>query len=206
MSHAGSSPSLPMAGLVLCGGESSRMGFDKALLEIDGRPLAVVLADRLAEVCAPVLLASGWPGRFGDLGYAEVDDEVLYAGPLAGIVAGLRASDQELLAVVAVDMPAANPILLRYLADRIENQEAVVPAGPRGLEPAHAVYSRRALPVLSRRLHSRRRSLHGALSELDVRVVGEAELSRAGFGTSFAANLNEPDDLWMLRQAREGGW
>jgi len=177
------------------------MGFDKALLEIDGRPLAMVLADRLAEVCASVRLASGWPGRFGELEYQEVEDEVPYAGPLAGIVAGLRASDYELLAVVAVDMPAANPSLLRYLADRMDDHEAVVPAGPRGPEPAHAVYSRRALPVLSRRLHSRRRSLHGALADLEVRVVGEAELLRAGFGTSFAANLNEPDDLWMLRQA-----
>jgi molybdopterin-guanine dinucleotide biosynthesis protein A len=190
-----------MAGLVLCGGESSRMGFDKALLEIDGRPLAAVLADRLAEVCDTVLLASGRPGRFGDLGYPEVEDEVPYAGPLAGIVAGFNATEDELLAVVAVDMPAANPVLLRHLADRIADYEAVVPSGPRRPEPAHAVYSRRALPVLARRLHSRRRSLQGALSELAVLVVDEAELMRAGFGISFAANLNEPDDLWMLRQA-----
>ena len=206
MLPSGSSASLPMAGLVLCGGESSRMGFDKALLEIDGRPLAMVLAGRLSEVCASVMLASGWPGRFGHLGYQEVEDEVPYAGPLAGIVAGLRAAEHEILAVVAVDMPAANPVLLRYLADRIDDHAAVVPCGPRGPEPAHAVYSRRALPVLSRRLHSRRRSLHGALSELDVRPVGAAELLRAGFGTSFAANLNEPDDLWMLHHAGTLDW
>ncbi|HEV1997469.1 MAG TPA: molybdenum cofactor guanylyltransferase [Candidatus Dormibacteraeota bacterium] len=206
MFRAGSSASLPMTGLVLCGGESSRMGFDKALLEVDGRPLAAVLADRLAEVCDSVMLASGWRGRFGDMGYEEVEDDVPYAGPLAGIVAGLDASDNELMAVVAVDMPAANPVMLRYLADRTGEYAAVVPAGPRGPEPAHAVYSRRALPVLRRRLHSRRRSLHGALAELDIQVVGEAELMRAGFGTSFAANLNEPDDLWMLRHAGAVDW
>ena len=82
----------------------------------------------------------------------------------------------------------------------------MVPAGPRGPEPAHAVYSRRALPVLRSRLHSRRRSLHGALSELTVLVLDGAELTRAGFGLSFAANLNEPDDLWMLRQAGAVDW
>ena len=195
-----------MAGLVLCGGESSRMGFDKALLEIDGRPLAAVLADRLAEVCDNVMLASGWRGRIGDLGYVEVEDEVQYAGPLAGIVAGLSAAEDELMAVVAVDMPAANALLLRYLADGIGHHDAIVPAGPRGPEPAHAVYSRRALPVLARRLHSRRRSLQGALAELEVRLVDESELSRAGFGLSFAANLNEPDDLWMLRQSGALDW
>jgi len=101
--------------------------------------------------------------------------------------------------VVAVDMPAANPLLLRYLADRVEDFDAAVPEGPRGLEPLHAVYARSALPVLERALHSRRRSMHAVLDEVKVRVAGTSELLRAGFGTSFAANVNDPDDLWMLR-------
>lgn len=176
------------------------MGFEKSLLEVDGRPLVLALAERLGEVCGTVLLATGYPGRLGYLGYQEVEDAVEYAGPLAGIVAALEASPSELLAVVAVDMPAANPILLRYLGDRLDQHQACVPEGPRGLEPAHAVYSRMALPELTRRLHSRRLSLRGAVEALELRVVGQPELLRAGFGTSFAANVNEPDDLWMLRQ------
>lgn len=194
------SASLPLAAVVLCGGESSRMGFEKALLEIDGRPLVLALADRLSEVCAAVVLATGYRGRLGPMEYEEVEDTVDYAGPLAGIVAALQWSPHELLAVVAVDMPAANPTLLRYLADRVDEHDAAVAEGPRGPEPAHAVYARRALPVLARRLHSRSRSLHGALEELDTVVVPEAELVHAGFGVAFAANVNEPDDLWMLRQ------
>ena len=188
-----------MAGVVLCGGESSRMGYDKALLEIEGRVLVEVLAERLAEVCDPVVLATGAAGRLGWMDYPEVDDAVAYAGPLAGVVAAFGAIDHDVLAVVAVDMPAANPILLRYLADRVDNFDAVVPESPRGVEPLHAIYTRRALPALTRALHSRRRSMHGVLEELTVRVCGEKELLRAGFGTSFAANVNEPDDLWMLR-------
>jgi molybdopterin-guanine dinucleotide biosynthesis protein A len=176
------------------------MGFEKALLEVDGRPLVLALAERLGEVCGTVLLASGYRGRLGDLGYEEVEDAFDYAGPLAGIVAALDASPHELLAVVAVDMPAANPMLLRFLADRVDEHQACVPEGPRGLEPAHAVYSRGALPELTERLHGRRRSLRGALQALDLRVVREPELLRAGFGISFAANVNEPDDLWMLQQ------
>ena len=200
MSSAARSASLPMAGAVLCGGESSRMGFDKAFLELDGRALVEVLAERLAEVCDPVILASGFRGRFGGTAYPEVEDSVPYAGPLAGIVAALAASPHPLLAVVAVDMPAANPVLLRYLADRVDAHHVAVPDGPRGPEPAHAVYSRAALPILEHRLHSRNLSLRGALDDLDVLVVPEAELLRAGFGTSFAANVNEPDDLWMLER------
>ena len=175
------------------------MGMDKALLEIEGRLLVEVLAERLAEVCDEVLLATGEAGRLGRLSYPEVDDAVAYAGPLAGLVAAFGATGHDLLAVVAVDMPAANPTLLRYLADRVGDEDVAAPEGPRGLEPLHAVYSRRALPALTTALHSRRRSMHGVLEQLRVRVCGEGELLRAGFGTSFAANVNEPDDLWMLR-------
>ncbi|MEA2682167.1 MAG: molybdenum cofactor guanylyltransferase [Chloroflexota bacterium] len=200
MLRAGGSASQPLTGVVLCGGESSRMGFEKAFLEVDGRPIVLALAERLAEVCGTVLLATGWPGRLGDLGYPEVEDVLEYSGPLAGIVAALQASPTEMLAVVAVDMPRANPELLRYLADRLDDHHVAVPEGPRGLEPTHAVYSRRALAPLTERLHSRRLSLRGALEDLDVHVAREPELLHAGFGIAFAANINEPDDLWMLQQ------
>ena len=188
-----------MAGVVLCGGESSRMGFDKALLELEGRLILEVLADRLAEVCDGVILATGDPGRLGWLDHPEVEDAVAYGGPLAGIVAAFAATPHDLLAVVAVDMPAANPGLLRYLGDRAAGVDAVVPRGNRGIEPLHAVYARSALPGLERALHSRRRSMHGVLEQLATRVCDERELLRAGFGTAFAANINDPADLWMLR-------
>ncbi|GAC1334312.1 MAG: molybdenum cofactor guanylyltransferase [Candidatus Dormibacteria bacterium] len=175
------------------------MGFDKALLEIDGRLLVEALAARLDEVCDEVLVATGDAGRLGWLEYREVPDAVPHAGPLAGLVAAFNATSHSLLAVVAVDMPAANPVLLRYLADRVEGFDAAVPEGPHGLEPLHAVYARSALPALERALHSRRRSMHAVLDEVQVRVCTTSELLRAGFGTSFAANVNDPDDLWMLR-------
>lgn len=194
-----------MAGVVLCGGESSRMGFDKALLEMDGRLLVEVLADRLAEICGDVILATGDRGRLGRLDYPEVDDAVAYAGPLAGLVAAFAATEHDLLAVIAVDMPAANPMLLRYLGDRASGFDAVVPQSARGLEPLHAVYSRSALPALELALHSRRRSMQGVLDQLAVRVCDQGELQRAGFGAAFAANVNDPDDLWMLRSPGDGG-
>ena len=79
-----------MAGVVLCGGGSRRMGADKALLELDGQPLVLRVAGLLAEAADPVFLAPGRPGRLGDLGYAELEDPVPDAGPLAGLAAGLE--------------------------------------------------------------------------------------------------------------------
>src|ERR1700730_3984117 len=105
-----------LAGLVLCGGHSRRMGLDKALLQVDGGPLVLRVARQLAEVADPVLLAPGVAGRFEATGYAEVADVEPDRGPLGGMVAGLLASPHPQLAVVAVDMPYASPAVMRLLA------------------------------------------------------------------------------------------
>src|SRR6266536_4041886 len=102
MEREGGGPKKPMTGLVLSGGRSRRMGTDKARLLVQGQPLILRVAQRVAEVARPVLLATGRPGRLGPLGYAEVADEVPGSGPLGGLTAGLAASPHQLVAVVAV--------------------------------------------------------------------------------------------------------
>lgn len=182
----------PLTGLVLCGGASQRMGRDKALLEHRGTTLLAGLTARLARECDPVILASGEAPRFSSLGLEEVADPVPSAGPLGGLVAGLRASPHRLVAVVAVDMPRANPGLLRHLAEMVGNRYAAVPSSADGIEPAHAVYSTDALAEAEAGLLSERRSLHSLLARIPVLVLSPGEVAAAGFDRSFAANVNTP--------------
>jgi molybdenum cofactor guanylyltransferase len=188
----------PLAGLVLCGGRSSRMGTDKALVLFDGVPLLTRVAGRLAEVADPVLLASGTPGRFGSLGplpYREVPDEGPGSGPLAGLVAGLAASPHGLTAVVAVDLPFVAPALFRLLSELHDGQDAVVPVTDAGSQPLHAVYARSALASLRTSLEAGRLSVRAALERLDVREVGPGEWRAVDPAGRFALNLNRATDL-----------
>jgi molybdopterin-guanine dinucleotide biosynthesis protein A len=187
-----------MAGLVLCGGRSSRMGRDKALIEIEGEPLVRRVARLLAEAASPVILAPGRPGRLGELGLAEVEDERPDSGPLAGIVAGLAASPTRLLAVVAVDMPLASPAVFRLLASLHRGEDAVVPVTSSGPQPLHAVYSVSALGALRVRLMEGDLRLGDALARLRVREVVEEEWAVADPTGRFAFNLNAEGDLGAL--------
>lgn len=184
-----------LAGLVLCGGSGRRMGRDKALLDVEGQPLVVRAAARLAAVADPVLLAPGRTGRLGDLGYPEVGDELPDAGPVAGLAAGLAASPHPLMAVVAVDLPFASPTLLRLLATTWDGEDAVVPVTAHGPEPLHAVYARSALPAIREALRERRLGLRALLDRLRVRAVEEAAWREADPEGRFARNLNRPEDL-----------
>jgi len=183
------------------------MGSDKAFLrpeEADRQPLFLGAAARMASVADPVILASGHPGRLGRHDYREVADAAGGAGPLAGLVAGLEASPHELAAVVAVDMPAINPAVLRLLAGLWEGEDAVVPLVDQQPEPLHAVYARRALPALRAALDTGRLALHRVLPALNVRWAAEDQWGTVDPDGSFAANLNSPEDLAAWRAGERG--
>jgi molybdopterin-guanine dinucleotide biosynthesis protein A len=187
-----------LVGLVLCGGSSTRMGRDKALLEIDGVPLVLRVASLVAEVANPVLLAPGSPGRLGDLGYPDVADDPPGSGPLGGLIGGLACSPHSLVAVVAVDMPFVSPRLLALLADLHAGEDVVVPVTDSGVQPLHAVYATTALAGLRRSQGAGRSALRLALRELRVRRVEEWEWRIADPSGRFALNVNRPEDLTGL--------
>jgi molybdopterin-guanine dinucleotide biosynthesis protein A len=187
-----------LSGLVLCGGGSRRMGRDKALLQVGGELLVLRVARRVGMAASPVMLATGTPGRLGDMGYPEVEDELPGTGPLSGLVAGLAASPTELLAAVAVDMPFVSPEVLRLLSALRSTEDAVLPAGPLGIEPLHAVYSRHALPALREALFSGRLGLREALAGLRLREVAEEEWREADPTGRFLMNLNRVKDFASL--------
>ena len=194
MSESGKAPRR-LAGLVLCGGASTRMGREKALLPVGGRPLVLHVAGLLERAADPVFLGPGTLGRLGALGYREVEDAAPSSGPLGGLVAGLAASPHPLVAVLAVDMPFASPELFTYLADLHRGEDAVVPLLGSRPEPLHAVYARSGLPALQASLAEGVLALHSALERLRVRWVDEEEWRTADPSGRFAQNINSKEDL-----------
>lgn len=106
-----------MHGFVLAGGKSLRMGRDKALLPFCGRPMVEIAVEKLREFCVDVSIA----GNREDLaGYAPVvQEELLGAGPAAGIAAGLMGALQPWVMVIPVDVPLVPVQLLHNWATAV---------------------------------------------------------------------------------------
>jgi molybdopterin-guanine dinucleotide biosynthesis protein A len=187
-----------VTGVVLCGGASARMGRDKALIEIDGKPLVRLVAERVAECADPVLLASGAARRFESLPYQEITDAAPGAGPISGLVAALSASPHDLLVAAAVDMPFVSADVFRLLLELRANEAVVVPVTRDGRQPLHALYHRSALPHLADALERKRYGLREALAGLDVREVGPEGWGAVDPQGRFALNLNTQEDLRSL--------
>jgi molybdenum cofactor guanylyltransferase len=185
-----------LTGCVLCGGQSRRLGTDKALLDVGGRPLVRVVADRLRTVADPVFLATGTAGRRGDLGYPEVSDETPGQGPLGGIAAALAASPHRLVAVVAVDMPDASADVLADLAAAWRaGDDVVAPHADGRIQPLHAVWAVDALAAVRRALVAGRLAVHDVLGDLSLKVVGEETWHAVDPAGRFARNINRPEDV-----------
>jgi molybdopterin-guanine dinucleotide biosynthesis protein A len=149
-------------------------------------------------MCTDVVVASGDGHRLDHLGLPQVADAVPGAGPLGGIAAGLEAARHGLVAVVAVDMPAASPAVLTLLAGLWQGETAVVPVVHDRWEPLHAVWARSAAGGILACLQAGDRKVVRLLATLGVRLVEEGEWTAAEPTGTFAANLNVPLDLFRV--------
>ena len=182
------------AGFVLVGGQSSRMGRDKALLPWQSRPLVVHVASAVQEAAGNVTLV-GEPQRYGFLEYDQLPDNHAGLGPLSGIEAALLFGRSELNLIVACDMPAVESGFLRGLIQfaAVSPAACVVSEDLKGrVHPLCAVYKTVCLPSVTRALAQRQLRLFDLVTEL-----GAATL-RVDYEI---ANVNTPEEWerWNLR-------
>lgn len=202
-------------GLVLCGGQSRRMGRDKALIELDGRRLLEHALAALEPVCGALLLACGATPRYGELGIPLVLDGEADRGPLSGLCAGLEAARTEWVIAVGCDMPDLSPQVLEQLVRHAQEHawDVTMLGTEKGSEPLCAVYRRSCLPAVRSALArgaARLTAFHDGVAappgELRLRV---AVLNSEHFPPALRAsalhaarNLNTPSDLEALGAER----
>ena len=179
--------------LILAGGDSRRMGRDKANVQLDRKTLLEYAIDCM-KLVFPNVIISVRSTRAG-LDQIQICDEQTGAGPLAGIVAGLMQITTPWTFVVACDMPYVRPELVELLSTYRGAHQAVVPVVGGYPQPLAAFYSASCVAVLRDCLAGGDKSLRGALQRLDVRYVDEAELSTVDPMMRSFVDLDTPQDL-----------
>ena len=185
---------------VLAGGKSSRMGADKAFVELNGQ----TLLERSLELAGAVgtgvwILGAG--EKFAAYGLV-VEDEFPDHGPLGGIHAALRSSDQDLNLILAVDMPFVDRRFLDYLAKCARSGGAVVTAPRSGAQwqPLCAIYRREFSNIAEQALRADKNKIDPLFSQVAVRVIEERELKENGFAPEMFRNLNTPEEVEGVRK------
>jgi molybdopterin-guanine dinucleotide biosynthesis protein A len=186
---------------ILAGGKSSRMGTDKAFLQLGGETL-LAHALKLAGAVTDDVRIVGDARKFSAFGRV-VEDVYRDQGPLGGIHAALSTSPTELNVMLAVDLPFVEANFLQYLLTRARESGAMVtlPRAAGGLQPLCAVYQRSFAAVAEDSLRKGRNKIDSLFAKVQTCVIDEEELVRGGFSLEMFRNLNSPDDLETARSS-----
>lgn len=184
---------------ILAGGQSSRMGTEKAFLDLHGRTL-LERALELARGVADQVCIVGTAEKFAAYG-SVVEDIYPGRGPLGGIHAALSATATELNLVLAVDMPFMSAAFLRYLVEQARTSGALVtvPHAAKGLQPLCAVYRRDFRQRAEESLRAGRNKIDPLFTPMETRIVAEAELEQLSLTASIFDNLNTREDWERAR-------
>ncbi|MCC6727913.1 MAG: molybdenum cofactor guanylyltransferase [Chthonomonadales bacterium] len=184
-----------MAGIVLAGGRSTRMGVDKAGLPYSGTTLLAHVATALASVLGTVVIVvARAPERYSVLGARVVADAWPGAGPLGGIATGLRALPEGHHVAAACDMPHLRPEVTQVLLEAARGWDAAVPVVGGRRQPLLAAYHTDCLPAFVAAIAEGRLAVHAALEAVRLREVCEDELRSVDPDLRSFTNLNTPED------------
>ena len=182
---------------VLAGGQSTRMGRDKALLLLGGQTLlerALALAHRVA----PRVAVLGPREKYAATGERIIEDEFSDCGPLAGIHAALGASETDLNLILSVDMPFVPLKFFTYLLERARSRPTAQVTVPRvgGIVQGTCIACRRSFrSVCESRLKLGLCKVEDAIRLASPEYVEEEEIRARGIGPDVFRNLNTLEDL-----------
>lgn len=186
--------------VIQAGGESRRMGQDKALMPFLGRPLITRVIERLAPLADEVLVTTNRPEYYRFLGLPLLPDLISGRGALGGLHTAVASAKQPVVAVAACDMPFASRELFALERDLLQAEAADVVIPPseegNGYEPLHAVYRCAAcLPAIEAAIAADEWKLISWFPQVKVRTLTPEELKRCDPSGLAFWNLNTPEEF-----------
>jgi molybdopterin-guanine dinucleotide biosynthesis protein A len=188
---------------IIAGGKSSRMGTDKAFVEILGKTMIEHILKRTANIGqSETILITNRLKDYARLNLPMHTDVVPDKGSLGGIYTAIHHSQQPYTLVVACDMPFLNPDLLRYMVGLCEaNQfDVIVPRVDQYPQGLHAIYSKACLKPIRQRIDADRLRVIGFYPDVRVRYIDEPEYEKFDPAKTALRNINTPEELAEARR------
>ncbi|MSU02743.1 molybdenum cofactor guanylyltransferase [Tissierella pigra] len=183
--------------IILAGGKSSRMGFDKQFIEVNQDRLMDIVINKLKKEFKEIIIVTNKPEGYYKNQYIVTKDIIEGKGPLSGIHAGLKLSSSRYAFVVACDMPHINLDYIRYMKEFIgnENIDGSVTKYGELVEPFNGFYSKGIIENIEKHLLNQRRSINSLLKELNIKYVEESKAREFSPNWDMFINLNTQEDL-----------
>lgn len=187
-----------ITGVILAGGESKRMGRDKATLEFSGDTLIKKTVHLFKLLFPTVIVISKKRDHLKDLDCEVVEDILPERGAMIGILTAFRESAEESIFVAACDMPFLNKDVISYIISEGAGFDAALPVVAGKKHPLHALYSRAISGPMLEVFKKGEKSLNAFIDSLAperVRLIGEDEIKKIDAATLSLFNMNTQEEL-----------
>lgn len=194
-----------MNAIILAGGNSSRIGFDKTFIKVEGLTLIERQIKLLYSLFEKIIVVTNNQRKSYSL-YEIADknrfkkmeiiqDISLGQGPLGGIYSGLIAANSFYNFVVACDMPYIDTDLVEYMYKKSSGYDAVVPRINKRYEPLYSLYSKNCLKFIEQLLNKKMFRINRLFSKIKFKEITSDEVGRFAFGVRIFTNINTREDL-----------
>ena len=183
--------------IILAGGKSSRMGFDKQFLKIKETRMMDIVIEKLEKEFSEIIIVTNKPELYKDSRQKVVSDIIKEKGPLSGLHVGLKNSKSKYAYFIACDMPNINISYIKYMKEIIdkENPDACVTRSGEFYETLNGFYSKELYKTIEGQLNDDNRSMHSLLKSIDTYYVGENDARNYSPNWEMFINLNTKDEL-----------
>jgi len=193
----------PFSVVINAGGRSTRMGTDKALLDIGGKPMIERILEQTVGLGDP-LIVTNTPEKYAYLKLPLISDLLPDKGALGGLYTAIQAATQPYAVVLACDMPFVNRPLLEFMMAQAEAYDAVVPrllteSGKVEAEPFRAIYAKRCLDPIRQALDAGKMRMISFFPDINLRWVEENEIKQFDPQLLTFKNCNTPEELEEVR-------
>lgn len=183
--------------VILAGGKSTRMGFDKQFLVINKKRLIDKLSKKLKKVFDEIIVVTNRTEYYVGFSDKVIEDIIVGKGPLSGIHAGLKASSSKYVYFIACDMPNINLDYIEYMKLKLSEKSAMACITKFGnwIEPFNAFYSREMIKHIEKHLAQDKRSVNSLLKKVAVCYIEEYEARKYSPNWDMFLNLNTKEEL-----------
>ena len=187
--------------VILCGGKSERMNFDKAFLKIDGKYMIDIIYERLSLCFENVKLCANSKERFNATFDIEVVEDKIEGrfGPAVGIYSALSQATTKYVFVIACDMPLINPDHIEFMKRTLEDNDflpdALVPMNGGYIEPLYSFYSTEISEKFEDEIKHGNYKIYSILDKVNTLYMDEKYSKMFDEGLSMFTNVNYPADL-----------
>ncbi|MGP4107143.1 molybdenum cofactor guanylyltransferase [Virgibacillus sp. L01] len=189
-----------ISGVVLSGGKSSRMGTNKSLLTLDGKPVIEHITNELQLMSDTVSIITNMPSSFDFLNLGLYKDRYLDSGPLAGLESAIYHIDADVYICSACDTPFVHEDVYDYLLHSLGDFDAVIPIYKEKMHPLSGIYTSNILPEVQQLLANNQLKVRKLFDRINVKYVQDFGNIPEHILTRHFFNMNYPNQYEEAKQ------